>query len=374
MYVSTRFQRATRHLPEVFVPLRDFLWQSDVVSAYGRLGIASPCDHFDSVTLTFVAWWMRVQRVGRCWRRCETKVQAILRRQQRQLASRRCATAGPKPAPITPPKPEEITAAIERGVKFLLADQRPDGSWGSPENTKSMNIYAPPPGAHDAFRTAVTSLVIMALIEAQPQRDGKRAAGTSTKPSTAAPRGSTATSPNSARATPDALYNVWGHAYAIQALVALHQRAERQRRTAGQVERAGPTPGRHARPLQLCRRRLVLLRFPRRHANAQRRGLQLHHGHGPHRAQTSRRHRRDVPRTAHQKSDRLDPPPTEARFQLRLRRIPADAADAPDQPPRRQPGPLAGLQPRAANVRRPTNHRTTCSRPGSIACSPATAG
>ena len=49
------------------------------------------------------------------------------------------------------------------------ADQRPDGSWGSPENTKGLNIYAPPPGAHDAFRAAVTSLVIMALIEAEPR-------------------------------------------------------------------------------------------------------------------------------------------------------------------------------------------------------------
>src|SRR4051812_17506903 len=66
------------------------------------------------------------------------------------------ATQGPKPAPITPPKPEEITSSIDRGIKFLLADQRADGSWGSPEHTKSLNIYAPPPGAHDAFQTAVT--------------------------------------------------------------------------------------------------------------------------------------------------------------------------------------------------------------------------
>src|SRR5258708_295610 len=79
------------------------------------------------------------------------------------------ATQGPKPAPITPPKPEEIKSAINRGIKFLLADQRPDGSWGSPEHSKGLNIYAPPPGAHDAFRTAVTSLAIMALIEAKPK-------------------------------------------------------------------------------------------------------------------------------------------------------------------------------------------------------------
>ncbi len=134
------------------------------------------------------------------------------------------ATAGPKPAPITPPKPEEISAAIERGVKFLLADQRPDGSWGSPENTKSMNIYAPPPGAHDAFHTAVTSLVVMALIEAQPN------APENERPEIdkAIDRGAAWLDGHLARlrrATPDALYNVWGHAYSIQCLVTLHQRA-----------------------------------------------------------------------------------------------------------------------------------------------------
>src|SRR2546430_5333981 len=62
------------------------------------------------------------------------------------------ATEGPKPEPVTPPKPEEIASAINRGVKFLLADQRKDGAWGGPERTKGLNIYAPPPGAHDAFR------------------------------------------------------------------------------------------------------------------------------------------------------------------------------------------------------------------------------
>jgi squalene cyclase len=50
------------------------------------------------------------------------------------------ALDAPKPGPITPPKPEEVAAAIERGVKFLLADQRPDGSWGSAEKTKGLNI------------------------------------------------------------------------------------------------------------------------------------------------------------------------------------------------------------------------------------------
>lgn len=135
------------------------------------------------------------------------------------------ATTGPKPQPITPPKPEEITKALENGVKFLLTDQRPDGSWGSAENTKPMEIYAPPPGAHDAFRTATTSLVIMALIEVQP-RVAQAERPNITK---AIDRGENWLSEHLARlkrATPDALYNVWGHSYAIQALVALHKRAE----------------------------------------------------------------------------------------------------------------------------------------------------
>ncbi len=134
------------------------------------------------------------------------------------------ATSGPKPAPITPPKPEEIDAAIHRGITFLLADQRPDGSWGSPENTKGLNIYAPPPGAHDGFRTAVTSLVVLALIEAEPRlKDQQRADVTK-----AIDRGAEWLDKNVGklrRATPDALYNIWGHAYSIQALVALHNRA-----------------------------------------------------------------------------------------------------------------------------------------------------
>jgi hypothetical protein len=130
-----------------------------------------------------------------------------------------------KPKPITPPKPAEITSAIDRGIKFLLADQRPDGSWGSAERTKGLNIYAPPPGAHDAFKTAVTSLAIMALIEAEPKLpDADRA--TINK---AIDRGAEWLDKNLAelrRATPDALYNVWGHAYSIEALVKLHVRAD----------------------------------------------------------------------------------------------------------------------------------------------------
>jgi hypothetical protein len=134
------------------------------------------------------------------------------------------ATTGPKPEPVTPPKQEDITAAIHRGVQFLLDDQRPNGCWGGPENSKSMNIYAPPPGAHDAFRTGVTSLAIMALVEVEPQA----AEDQREKVTTAIDHGEqwlVDHLEHLRRATPDALYNVWGHSYSIQALVKLHQRA-----------------------------------------------------------------------------------------------------------------------------------------------------
>ncbi len=129
------------------------------------------------------------------------------------------AEIGPKPHAIEPPKPEAIDAAIRRGIGFLVADQNPNGSWGSATRTKALNIYAPIPGAHHAFRTAVTALCISALIEADDPRPEAKAA---------LARGEEwmlGFLPRLRRATPRAVYNVWGHAYAIQALVRMHNRA-----------------------------------------------------------------------------------------------------------------------------------------------------
>ena len=65
----------------------------------------------------------------------------------------------------SPPTAAEVDAAIRRGVEFLLKVQEKDGSWGSPRNTKGLNIYAPVPGAHHAFRAADTALCYAALFE-----------------------------------------------------------------------------------------------------------------------------------------------------------------------------------------------------------------
>jgi len=66
---------------------------------------------------------------------------------------------------IDAPAEAEIRSSIDRGVAFLIGKQNKNGSWGSPTRTKSLNIYAPVPGAHHAFRAACTSLCISALLE-----------------------------------------------------------------------------------------------------------------------------------------------------------------------------------------------------------------
>jgi hypothetical protein len=129
---------------------------------------------------------------------------------------------------VEAPRPEVLDKSLKRGIAFLLADQNKDGSWGGPERTKGLNIYAPVPGAHHAFRGAVTGLCISALIET----------GGGTPEVTRAVERAEAwlleNLPKLRRANADTLYNIWGHAYGIQALVRMHERlpgdAERRRK------------------------------------------------------------------------------------------------------------------------------------------------
>ncbi|EMI19482.1 putative secreted protein, partial [Rhodopirellula maiorica SM1] len=120
---------------------------------------------------------------------------------------------------VDAPHSEAIEQAIHRGIGFLVADQNPNGSWGSPTNTKDLNIYAPVPGAHHAFRTATTSLCLSALIECADEDDEAAQA--------AIEKGEAwlvEYLPRLRRADGTAIYNVWGHLYSIEALVHLHNR------------------------------------------------------------------------------------------------------------------------------------------------------
>jgi hypothetical protein len=126
----------------------------------------------------------------------------------------------PHPKPVPPVDPAVLEASIERGIAFLLQRQNPDGSWGSARNTKDLNIYAPVPGAHNAFRAAVTAMAINALIATGAIGDDPAAL-------TAVERAETwlfANLPRVRRAEGAAIYNVWTHIYSIQALAAMHGR------------------------------------------------------------------------------------------------------------------------------------------------------
>ena len=82
----------------------------------------------------------------------------------------------PEPAAIAAVDNARLEISLQRGIDFLLHDQNSDGSWGSAARTKGLNIYAPVPGAHQAFRAAVTALCLSALIEAGDQRPEVRQA------------------------------------------------------------------------------------------------------------------------------------------------------------------------------------------------------
>ena len=120
-----------------------------------------------------------------------------------------------QPQSVDPPTREEITTSIHRGIEFLLEVQNADGSWGSPHRTKALNIYAPVPGAHHGFRAATTALCVAALIET---RDVIPEA----LPAIArAETWLVESLPRLRRANAAAIYNVWGHGYALLALARL---------------------------------------------------------------------------------------------------------------------------------------------------------
>ena len=156
---------------------------------------------------------------------------------------RKQAETSPIAAPVEAPEREAIHQSLARGKDFLLSVQNADGSWGSATNTKELNIYAPVPGAHHAFRSAVTALCVSALLELQLQDDPTEEA---------IARGEAwllKHLPTLRRANQDAIYNVWGHAYGIEALVRLYRKhaenAEQQKRIMEEIVRQIELLGRY---------------------------------------------------------------------------------------------------------------------------------
>jgi len=78
-------------------------------------------------------------------------------------------------APITS---DQVRAAIDKGVDFLLKDQNGDGSWGGPQDsitTWSGNMWSHPE-THRAWKVATTGLCCAALIEVGRTDDAHQAA------------------------------------------------------------------------------------------------------------------------------------------------------------------------------------------------------
>ena len=142
--------------------------------------------------------------------------------------------SAPQPKPVETPTAAEIETSIRRGVEFLLASQNKNGSFGSAFPARTRDVFAPVPGSHHAFRAAVTSMCISALIEA----GGEDAEVL--KALDRAERWLIEHLPDVRRATPTAIYNNWAHAYSIHALVRMLARLpndkQRCRKIRGLIE------------------------------------------------------------------------------------------------------------------------------------------
>jgi len=84
------------------------------------------------------------------------------------LALAAAAGAQEKPAPAFP-APESAKVSLERGleegVAWLLAHQNEDGSFGTHESARPIEVLASIPGSQEAFRVATTALCVIALRE-----------------------------------------------------------------------------------------------------------------------------------------------------------------------------------------------------------------
>jgi len=122
--------------------------------------------------------------------------------------------------------PSGIQRSLDKGCDFLLERQNPDGSWGSARQTKGLNIFAPVPGSHRAFRLAVTALSISALLEIKKEDQNY------SKCIRKAEKYLLEKLPQLRRASPMALYNVWSHSYGLQALHRMHELSSTSQRKA----------------------------------------------------------------------------------------------------------------------------------------------
>jgi squalene cyclase len=128
------------------------------------------------------------------------------------------AEAAADPSAARPPRRPSTSAAakvpVEKGIDFLLRTQRRDGSWGSGESGRPVEVLADVPGSHQAFRIGTTALSVLALSRS-PSREAECRQ--------AARRGLEFLLERCRVRRPNGmeLYNVWSFAYSLRAFAAL---------------------------------------------------------------------------------------------------------------------------------------------------------
>ena len=115
--------------------------------------------------------------------------------------------------------PAAVDAAMRKGVDFLVKKQNADGSFGSAHRTKGLNIYAPLPGAQDAYLIGTSGLAIAGLVDSRDSRPEVKAALEK------AEKWAFVKFPELRRADTTTTYNAWGHAYGLRAISRLYQSA-----------------------------------------------------------------------------------------------------------------------------------------------------
>jgi hypothetical protein len=61
------------------------------------------------------------------------------------------------------PEPVSVKTAVDGAVQWLVGNQNKDGSWGTHESPRPIEVLASIPGSQEAFRVATTALCAMAL-------------------------------------------------------------------------------------------------------------------------------------------------------------------------------------------------------------------
>lgn len=121
---------------------------------------------------------------------------------------------------LTPDIAGEIDSAITLGVDYLVGAQNKNGSWGSATKTKGLNLMAPVPGAHHAFRGGASALALQGLLRSGDRRP---------EVVSAIDRGESwllENLPSLRRAEQLTIYNIWGHTYGLRVLSDLHHYRE----------------------------------------------------------------------------------------------------------------------------------------------------